>query len=37
MVQVNTVRREGDLELGEKDWVEQREINKRKRNKFAGD
>ena len=31
MVQVNTVRREGEMELGEKDWGEQREINKRKR------
>merc|ERR1712025_416999 len=31
MVQVNTVKREGEVELGEKDWGEQREINKRKR------
>jgi len=31
MVQVNTVRREGEIELGEKDWGEKREINKRKR------
>jgi len=31
LVQVNTVRREGEIELGERDWGEQREINKRKR------
>jgi len=31
MVQVNTLRREGEVELGEKDWGERREINKRKR------
>lgn len=31
MVQVNTVKREGEIELGEKDWGEKREINKRKR------
>jgi hypothetical protein len=26
--QVNTVGREGEIELGKKDWGEQREINK---------
>jgi len=31
MVQVNTVKREGEIELGEKDWGEKREINKRKK------
>merc|ERR1712098_860855 len=31
MVQVNTLRREGDIELSEKDWGESREINKRKK------
>jgi len=31
LVQVNTFRREGEMELGERDWGEQREINKRKR------
>merc|ERR1712066_443540 len=31
MIQVNTVKREGEIELGEKDWGEQREINKRKK------
>ena len=31
LVQGNTVRREGEIELGERDWGEQREINKRKR------
>jgi len=31
MIQVNTVKREGEIELGEKDWGEQREINRRKR------
>merc|ERR1712128_199368 len=36
MVQVNTVRREGEIELGEKDWGEQREINKRKRKILQG-
>jgi len=31
LVQVNTIKREGEIELSEKDWGERKEINKRKR------
>lgn len=36
MVQVNTVRREADIELGEKDWGAARETNKRKKALLEG-
>jgi len=36
MVQVNTAKRQGELELSEQDWGEARKINKRKKKILAG-